>query len=75
MILQKCVTFWDYKREREKMKITKEDVLKIEHEIIGENTPWKKSDDNDYLAYLAIYTDGVNTMANSIIRKLEGKED
>ena len=56
------------------MKITKEDVLKIEHEIIGENTPWKKSDDNDYLAYLAIYTDGVNTMANSIIRKLEGKE-
>lgn len=75
MILQKCVTFWDYKRELEKMKITKEDVLKIEHEIIGENTPWKKSDDNDYLAYLAIYTDGVNTMANSIIRKLEGKED
>ena len=75
MILQKCVTFWDYKREREKMKITKEDVLKIEHEIIGENTPWKKSDDNDYLAYLAIYTDGVNTMANSIIRKLEGKGD
>ena len=32
MILQKCVTFWDYKREREKMKITKEDVLKIEHD-------------------------------------------
>ena len=39
MILQKCMSFWDYKREREKMKITKEDVLKIEHEIIGENTP------------------------------------
>ncbi len=56
------------------MKITKEDVLKIEHEIIGENMPWEKFDDNDYLAYLAIYTDGVNTMANSIIRKLEGKE-
>ena len=59
------------------MKITKEDVLKIEHEIIGENTPWEKFDNNDYLAYLAylaIYTDGVNTMANSIIRKLEGKE-
>lgn len=74
MILQKCMTFWDYKREREKMKITKEDVLKIEHEIIGENMPWEKFDDNDYLAYLAIYTDGVNTMANSIIRKLEGKE-
>ena len=59
------------------MKITKEDVLKIEHEIeiIGENTPWEKFDDNDYLAYLAIYTDGVNTMANSIIRKLEGRRD
>lgn len=57
------------------MKITKEDVLKIEHEIIGENMPWEKFYDNDYLAYLAIYTDGVNTMANSIIRKLEGKGD
>ena len=55
------------------MKITKEDVLKIEHEIIGENTPWEKFDDNDYLAYLAIYTDGVNTMANTIIRTLEGQ--
>ena len=28
------------------MKITKEDVLKIEHEIIGENMPWDKFDDN-----------------------------
>ena len=74
MILQKCVTFWDYKREREKMKITKEDVLKIEHKIIGENMPWDNFDNKDYLAYIAIYTDGVNTMANSIIRKLEGKE-
>ena len=57
------------------MKITKEDVLKIEHEIIGKNMPWEKFDDNDYLAYLAIYTDGVNTMANSIIKKLEGRRD
>ena len=56
------------------MKITKEDVLKIEHKIIGENMPWDNFGNKDYLAYLAIYTDGVNTMANSIIRKLEGKE-
>lgn len=56
------------------MKITKEDVLKIEHEIIAENLPWESYDNKEYLAYLAIYTDGVNTMANSIIRKLEGKE-
>ena len=48
MILQKCMTFWDYKREREKMKITKEDVLKIEHEIKIFDEPTLDEDEIDY---------------------------
>ena len=48
MILQKCMTFWDYKREREKMKITKEDVLKIEHEMKIFDEPTLDEDEIDY---------------------------
>ena len=73
MILQKCVTFWDYKREREKMKITKEDVLKIEHEIIDEDDDiWSMSD--ELRQQLIFYYHGAHYMANKIIKKLEGKE-
>lgn len=55
------------------MKITKEDVLKIEHEIIDEDDDiWSMSD--EIRQRLIFYYHGVHHMANKIIKKLESKE-
>lgn len=56
------------------MKITKEDVLKIEHEIIDENDDiWSMSD--EMRQELILYNHGAHDMANRIIKKLESEED
>ena len=55
------------------MKITKEDVLKIEHEIIDEDDIWSMSD--EMRQELIFYYHGAHDMANKIIKKLESKED
>lgn len=56
------------------MKITKEDVLKIEHEIIDEDDDiWSMSD--EIRQRLIFYNHGAHDMANKIIKKLESEED
>ena len=56
------------------MKITKEDVLKIEHEIIDEDDDiWSMQD--EIRQQLIFYNHGAHDMANRIIKKLESEED
>ena len=55
------------------MKITKEDVLKIEHEIIDEDDIWSMPDETRQ--QLIFYYHGAHDMANKIIKKLESEED
>ena len=56
------------------MKMTKEDVLKIEHEIIDEDDDiWSMSD--EISKKLIFYNYGAHDMANKIIKKLESEED
>ena len=55
------------------MKITQEDVLKIEHEILDEDDDiWSMSD--EIRQQLFFYYQGAHYMAHKIIKKLEGEE-
>ena len=56
------------------MKITKEDILKIEHDLFYEFGIWENIDDKEYLERIPVYMSGAQDMANAIIAKLEEKK-
>ena len=55
------------------MEITKERILQLEHDLIGEVSAWEQ-DEPDRLMKLAFYNEGVHDMASRLLACCEDTE-